>query len=222
MIQGLIFDFDGTLTELTLDFQIMKEEILRVAKRFINIEKIEHLNGLYIIEMIYEIERLLGIKGVAFSKEAFKRLESLEVEAAKGKDLFPYARDVLGSLRHRGMKLGIITRTCMPVLNKVFPDMDEFINGISTREHIKFVKPDPRHVYHVLKTMSIRPENAILAGDHPTDVLAGLRAGVITVGVLSGRTKRHAFEDVGAHFIIDDIRGILQIVENLLRSNKVL
>lgn len=222
MVQGLVFDFDGTLTELTLDFQLIREEILRVAERFIDIEKIGHLNNLYIIEMIYEIEKLLGIKGAAFSKEAFRRLESLEVEAANGKDLFPYTRDVLGGLRHRGMKLGIITRTCMPVLNKVFPDMDKFINGISTREHIKFVKPDPRHVFHVLETMSIRAENAILAGDHPTDVMAGLRAGVITVGVLSGRTKRHAFEDVGAHFIVDDIRGMLPIVDNLLQSHKVL
>lgn len=216
MISGIIFDFDGTLTELTLDFQLLREEILKVAEGFIDMGKIEHLKSLYVIEMIYEIENLIGIDGAMFSNKAFNRLMELEIEAATGKNLFPYTRDVLGGLRHRGMRLGIITRTCMPVLNKVFPDMKRYIHSVSTREHIKFVKPDPRHVHHALKNISVKPEDAILAGDHPTDVLAGLRAGVITVGVLSGRTKRQAFQDAGAHFIVDDIRGILPIVDNLL------
>ncbi|MCX7966327.1 MAG: HAD family hydrolase [Syntrophorhabdaceae bacterium] len=215
MIHGIIFDFDGTLTKLTLDFKLLKEEMLNVADGFIPRDELKHLDGLYIIEMIYEIERLLGEKGRLFSQKAFKRLEELEIQAAAGKGLFPYTRDILKILMHRGIKLGIITRTCMKVINTVFPDMAEYIQGVSTREHEKHVKPDPRHVQHILEIISIKPENAMLVGDHPTDVMAGLRAGLITVGVLSGRTKRHEFEIAGAHFIVDDLTGILPIVEKL-------
>ncbi len=213
MIQGVIFDFDGTLTELTLDFILLKKEILKIAERFIDSQTLKSLDGFYVIEMIYELEEILGHKGSIFSNEAFKRLEELETEAASGKGLFSYSRDVLSWLIKRDIKIGIITRSCLSVLNRVFPDMNEYIHGISTREHTRYVKPDPRHVHHILEIISVKPEEAMLVGDHPTDVHAGLQAGLMTVGVLSGRTKRQSFVDAGADFIVNDIRGLLPIIE---------
>ncbi|MCX8111447.1 MAG: HAD family hydrolase [Syntrophorhabdaceae bacterium] len=215
MIHGVIFDFDGTLTELTLDFKFLREEILKIAKKFVTERVLNSLDGFYIIEMIYEIEGLLGENSRLFSQEAFKRLEELEIEAAGGKGLFPYTRDVLDGLKARDIKIGIITRSCLSVIHKVFPDINDYIHGVSTREHARFVKPDPRHVKHILEVISIEPENAMIVGDHPTDVTAGKQAGAKTVGVLSGRTKRHAFEEVGADYIIDDIRDILPIIDNM-------
>lgn len=215
MIHGVIFDFDGTLTELTLDFKSLKEEILNIAERFADRDVLNSLDGFYIIEMIYELEGLIGREGRLFSQEAFKRLEELEIEAAKGKGLFPYTRDVLDGLRGRGIKIGIITRSCLSVLHKVFPDINEYIHGVSTREHARYVKPDPRHVQHILNTISLQPEHTMLVGDHPTDVIAGKQAGVKTVGVLSGRTKRQSFENAGADFIVDDIREILPIIDRV-------
>ncbi|MBP8626695.1 MAG: HAD family hydrolase [Syntrophorhabdales bacterium] len=213
MTHGVIFDFDGTLTELTLDFKLLKDEILKIAERFVDKKTLNNLDGFYIIEMIYELERLIGENGMVFSQEAFRRLEELEVEAASGKGLFPYTRDVLMGLKKRGVKIGIITRSCIAVLNLVFPDMTEYIHGISTREHTRYVKPDPRHVQHVLRVISVKPENAMLVGDHPTDVTAGLQAGLTAVGVLSGRTDKRSFKDAGADFIVTDIRGILPIID---------
>lgn len=218
MIHGVIFDFDGTLTELTLDFKSLKEEILNIAERFADRDVINSLDGFYIIEMIYELEGLIGREGRLFSQEAFNRLEELEIEAAEGKGLFPYTRDVLDDLRNRGIKIGIITRSCLSVLHKVFPDINEYIHGISTREHARYVKPDPRHVQHVLNTISLQPEHTMLVGDHPTDVIAGKQAGVKTVGVLSGRTKRQSFEDAGADFIVGDIREILPIIDRVAKG----
>lgn len=218
MIDSVIFDFDGTLTELTLDFNYLRKEILWIASQFLPYNKLENLNSLYIIEMIYEVERLLCETGKLFSQKAFKKLEELEIAAAEGKGLFPYSRDVLRSLKERGIKIGIITRSCLSVLKKVFPDISEYSQAISTREHIKYVKPDPRHVKHVLNEISVKAENTMLVGDHPTDIIAGQKAGVITVGVLSGRTNKQAFIEVGADFIVDDIRGVLPIVD-LIKKN---
>lgn len=214
MIKTVIFDFDGTLTELTLDFEHLRKEIVNIALKYTNTETLGILDGFYIIEMIYELEKMLGSKGKKFSKEAFKRLEELELGAAEGKGVFPYTRDVLKGLRDRGIKTGIITRSCLAVLNSVFPDISDYTDGLATREHSRYVKPDPLHVHYALRLLQTKPKDAMLVGDHPTDVIAGNNAGLTTVGVLSGRTKKENFEEAGADYIVADIRDILNIISN--------
>ncbi|HON86358.1 MAG TPA: HAD family hydrolase [Syntrophorhabdaceae bacterium] len=218
IFRAVVFDFDGTLTELTLDFGLLREEVFKIARGYTDPETLKCLDGFYIIEMIYELERRLGERGRVFSGEAFKRLEELEIEAAAGKDVFPYTREVLKGLKDRGIKNGIITRSCVAVLHQVFPDINDYVHGISTREHIRYVKPDPRHVEHVLESIQVRPKDAMLVGDHPTDITAGKDAGLKTVGVLSGRTKQQSFKEAGADYIINDIREILAIVDGRLNQ----
>ncbi len=207
-ISGLVFDFDGTLTALTLDFQALKSEILNIARKYVPNETIIPLEGHYIIEIIYEIEG--GLKGVGadFSREAFEKLGILELDASRGKDVYPYTRDVLGDLKKKGLKMGIITRSCVDVVRSVFPDVDRYIDGIITREHIRLVKPQPDHVTAAASLLSILPEEGIMVGDHPTDIVAGREAGMKTIGLLSGRSRREDFEKERATYILDDIRGI--------------
>jgi phosphoglycolate phosphatase len=215
MIKAIIFDFDGTLTPLTLDFTCLKEEIVTIAKKYVTGEVIGELEGHYIIEMIYEIgERLRGEVAVdgSFEREAFERLRVLELDASQGKNLYPYTKPVLKNLKDKEIKTGIITRTCMDVIRNVFPDVDSYIDVIVTREHLRQVKPHPAHALEALRSVGVAPDEAMLVGDHPTDVIAGKEAGMATSGVLTGRTGRRAFEDIGATFILDDIRGLLQLI----------
>jgi phosphoglycolate phosphatase len=212
MIKAIIFDFDGTLTPLTLDFTRLREEIVRIAKKYVTEEAIGELEGHYIIEMIYEIgERLNGEAAGdgSFEKEAFEKLRVLELEASRGKELYPYTRPVLKSLKDRKIKTGTITRTCIDVIKNVFTDVESYIDAIVTRENLRHVKPHPSHALEALNALGTIPQEALLVGDHPTDVLGGKAAGMVTAGVLTGRTGREAFEKAGADFILDDIRGVL-------------
>jgi phosphoglycolate phosphatase len=154
----------------------------------------------------------IGARGVDFQKEAFERLELLELQASAGKDVFPYTRGVLNELRKGGIKTAIITRTCRAVLKQVFPDMEEYIDVVVTREDIREVKPDPAHVRRALDTLNVASEEAILLGDHPTDIIAGRGLNMKTVGVLTGRTDKKALQEVRATYIIDDIRGIFRLL----------
>ena len=207
-IKGVIFDFDGTLTELTLDFQFMKTEIVKIARSYVPEEIITLSEGHFILEMIYEIEDRLGEKGPQFRREAFERLRILELEASKGKEVNPYTREVLARIKGKGVKVGVITRSCLDVLKSVFPDIKEYVEGIVTREHIREVKPHPGQVYAISSILSIHPEEGMLAGDHPTDVAAGKAAGMKTVGLLTGRTTKQDFEAENPTYILEDIRGI--------------
>jgi phosphoglycolate phosphatase len=212
MIKAVIFDFDGTLTELTLNFVDLRREVEAIAQRYVQGNPLGELSHLYIIEMIDEVERLLGESGAEFRDEAFVKLRELEVAAAAGKEVYPYTRDVLGALRRKGMKIGVMTRSCIAALRVVFPDIEDYVDAVVTREDVRPVKPDPRHVEAVLAALDVQAENALLVGDHPTDVQAGETLKARTAGVLTGRTTRAQFEAVGADYIIDDIRGVPGLV----------
>ena len=211
-ISSIIFDFDGTLTPLNLNFDILKAEILKIARAYVREEKIKESDGFYVIETIYELEKGLDTKGGEFVEKAFQRLKELELEAARGKDLYPYTREILSALKGKRIKLGIITRSCMDVLKCVFPDIHEYMDGVTTREHIRLVKPHPSHVTLALRILDSIPQEAMLVGDHPTDIIAGNLTGLITVGVLTGRTLREDFKSVGATHIVQDIRDIIYLI----------
>jgi phosphoglycolate phosphatase len=212
MAKAVIFDFDGTLTELTLDFVDLRKEVEEIAQRHARGVPLEQLSHLYIIEMIYEVERLLGKSGAGFRDEAFAKLRELEVAAAAGKDVYPYTRDVLRVLRKKGVKVGVMTRSCIAALKVVFPGIEDYVDAVVTREDVRLVKPDPYHVEAVLAVLDVRAEDALLVGDHPTDVQAGETLEARTVGVLTGRTTREQFEAEGADYIVNDIRDVLDLV----------
>ncbi len=216
-IEAVVFDFDGTLTQLTINFGHLRSEIIKIAREYIDEEAVNKMEGHFIIEMIYEIDRNLdGRKGsTEFKNRAFEKLRALEVDAASGKDVFPYTRDVLRSLKDRSIKIGIITRNCIDALRIVFPDISDYVDSIVTRECIQNVKPHPEHVCKALESLKASSKKTLTVGDHPTDVIAGRTAGTHTVGVLTGRTDREAFEKAGATYILDDIRGIINL-ENIL------
>ncbi|MDR2017506.1 MAG: HAD family hydrolase [Syntrophobacterales bacterium] len=212
VIKGVIFDFDGTLTELTLDFRFMKAEIVKIVRRYVQEETVTALKDHPILEMIYEAEDRLGKTGAKLRQEAFERLRILELEASMGKEVYPYTREVLALIKKKSVKVGVITRSCIDVLRGVFPDIDEYVMGIVTREHLREVKPHPGQAYAISSLLSIYPEESMLAGDHPTDIAAGKAAGMKTVGLLTGRTTKHEFEKAGATYILEDIRGIPDLI----------
>lgn len=210
-MKGIIFDFDGTLTPLTLNFDLLRAEVEAIARRYVTDDVILSLRDQYILEMINTIEATLDGKEGRFREETYKRLRELEVEASKGKDVYPYTREVLQHLKDRGIPIGIITRSCIDALRRVFPDIGRYADSIVTREDTKYVKPNPIHVAEVLRAFRLEPDDVIMVGDHPTDIIAGRALNMRTVGVLTGRTTRDGFEKVQATFIFDDIRDILTL-----------
>jgi len=213
MIRAAIFDFDGTLTPLTLDFSLLRAKAEETAREYVDESFLASQADQYILEMIHAVADTLAEEGLRFRQRAFQELSLLEVNAARGKSLYPYARDTLLRLRSKGVKVGIITRTCMEVLETVFPDLACHVDTVVTRDDTRLVKPNPEHVRLALEALQIAPGEAVLAGDHPTDIEAGRAFGTLTAGVLTGRTSRAQFVNAGADHIFDDIRGVVGLLE---------
>jgi phosphoglycolate phosphatase-like HAD superfamily hydrolase len=49
--------------------------------------------------------------------------------------------------------------------------------------------------------------NIFVAGDTPLDVAAGLKAGILTIGVASGEYSKDELINSGAHFVLDNLKN---------------
>lgn len=204
-LKALIFDFDGTLAELNIDFHELARQVRELAA----------LRGYgdawpatgYLLEQVAAVAATLGN---GFGDEAQALIQAGEVEAAGRGRLFAYTRPLLTAARARGLGLAIISRNCAPAIRRVFPDIDQAVQAFLPREKAARVKPDPAHPLAALEVLGVAPDQAALVGDHPTDLDAARAAGCRAVGVASGRVAMAELTAAGAELALPDAAGLLQ------------
>ncbi len=128
--------------------------------------------------------------------------------------LFEGFADVLGELRGRGLRIGIVTnkleRFAAPLLRAlgVWPDADCLI----TPDLLRLPKPDPEGVLLACARLGVAPAASVFVGDDPRDIAAGQAAGTRTV--VAGYGYIAPGEDVavwGADACIDSPAGLLAL-----------
>ncbi len=205
--QALVFDFDGTLAALTLDFLRMRQEILALAVEFLP-QAVEP-NGTPVLEWLDDLAgELQRIGRPAAASELLLRghahIRNLEVEAALAGELFPFTRDLLGALQRGGIPTAIITRNCRPALDTAFPDALSLAGCLLTRDDVRRVKPHPEHLGSALAFLACPPGQALMVGDHPLDIRTGQNSGVDSAGVASGRMSQAELQAAGACHVAPD------------------
>ena len=133
---------------------------------------------------------------------------------ARQATLFNGFADVLGQLRGRGLRIGIVTnkleRFAAPLLRAlcVWPDADCLI----TPDLLRLPKPDPEGVLLACERLGVAPAASVFVGDDPRDIAAGQAAGTRTV--VAGYGYIAPGEDVavwGADACIDSPAGLLAL-----------
>ena len=214
-IRAVIFDFDGTLAVLNIDFSVMRERIFDLMKRY-DVQE-DTIQEKYLLEIIDEVYQTLWEKNPSgaetFYQGAHEILHEIEMKAAEAGKLIPGTEATLKSLRRKGINIGIITRNCEDAVRKVFPDINDFCDVFVSRNSVKKVKPHPDHLTCVMESLKISGEEAVMVGDHITDIQAGKRVGMATIGVLTGRTKKEEFEKAGADYILRDASDVCKLLD---------
>ena len=213
-IQAVVFDFDGTLAKLNIEFPLMRKAILDL----IGIYGIP-INGLANMYVLETINAALGLilernpgKEEDFLEQALGLVKAIEVEAAKKSELIDGTKDMLAELRRRNIKAGVVTRNCKAAVTTVFPDIFNYCDSVITREMTRNVKPHPEHLTVALRSLGAAPESSFMVGDHPMDIKIGKDAGILTIGVLTGYSTSDELLEAGADFIVSkaaDIIGVL-------------
>jgi len=214
-IKAIIFDFDGTLAFLNIDFPLMRERIISLIRHF-GIEE-RAIRERYLLEIIDEVYPMIREKDSSGAEEFYDRahqiLHEVELKAAEEGSLIPGAGGTLRTLRLWGIKVGIVTRNCEEAVRKVFPDIDDYCDAFISRDSVDKVKPHPDHLNSMLGALKVSGEEAVMVGDHIIDIQAGKKVGMKTVGVLTGRINREEFEKAGADYILRDVSEIYPLLK---------
>jgi phosphoglycolate phosphatase-like HAD superfamily hydrolase len=113
----------------------------------------------------------------------------------------------------KDIRTAILTRSCREVLSLVFPDINDCVDAVVTREDVRYVKPHCGHTETAPALLSAKREEAIMVGDQVSDVPAGKAVGIRTVGVLTGKTGMDEFEAAHTDYILDDVKGLTGLMQ---------
>lgn len=119
---------------------------------------------------------------------------------------------LLKELENRKVLLGLLTGNIEAIayskLNHVELDHYFKLGGFGSDSYYR-----PNLVLKAIKRAEndfrfVRNKNNIfVVGDTPLDVAAGLKAGILTIGVASGEYSNEELQNSGAHFVLDDLRN---------------
>jgi HAD superfamily hydrolase (TIGR01509 family) len=161
-----IFDLDGTLTVAVHDFAAIRRTLALPPDQGI----------------LEAIARLSPQRAV----QAMRWLDAHEYELACTAKPAPGASRLLGALRARGARLGIVTRNSLRNLGATLRAADLLDHfdpaGFVTRE-LCSPKPRPDGILHLLALWRATAADAVMVGNHRIDLEAGRAAGTVTVHV---------------------------------------
>jgi phosphoglycolate phosphatase len=210
-ITTILFDFDGTLATLNIDFASMRENILALIGDY-NISP-ESYKNLFVLEMIEAGRKMIARShrgdGDDFLNSALTLVRNMEIEAAERGKLIEGVETMLKRLRERGISTGIVTRNCLDAVQRIFPDVNNYCGAVITREFTERVKPHPDHIRLALRTLDAIPRDAAMVGDHPMDMTVGKEVGTFNVGVLTGYSQEAPLYDAGANIVIESAATLL-------------
>jgi phosphoglycolate phosphatase len=212
--KAIVFDFDGTLAKLNIDFTAMRSDVLDLISRY-RIPS-EGIRKFHILEMIDAAGALLASErpgeAIPFRQAAHARITAREIEAAEQGGLFDTTEMLLSELKSRFIRTGVVTRNCRAALLKIFPDIDHYCQTVLTREDPFRVKPHPDHLMAALNALGASPAEAAMVGDHPLDIRLARETGTAAIGVLTGHSTREDLLHARADLIIPNAAYILDIL----------
>ena len=90
----------------------------------------------------------------------------------------------LKKLKNQNIRIGLITNSTRFITTVILHNfkLKKYFSAIITLEDVKRRKPAPDMILKACRILKIKPKNTILVGDTKNDMIAGRRAGCITVG----------------------------------------
>jgi phosphoglycolate phosphatase-like HAD superfamily hydrolase len=85
--------------------------------------------------------------------------------------------------------------------------------AVVTCEDVTKTKPDPEGILKLMDQLDIKPDEAILLGDHAVDMQAAQAAGIHGIGISHGFGSAAELKQAGAIRIVDDLATVPRIIE---------
>lgn len=202
MLKGVIFDVDGTLVDSNDAHAQSWVDTFKEAGYNVPFEKVRPLIGM-------GGDKLLPATiGVSPDSEEGKKLGERRGKIFRSKYLphlrpLPGARELVLRVKRDGLKPIVATSAKDDELKALLKaaHVDDLMEEKATASDAKRSKPDPDIVQAAIGESGLPKKELVMIGDTPYDVEAATRAGVRSIGFLSGGWTR------------EDLKGAAEIYD---------
>jgi len=236
-IRGIIFDFDGTLLDISEPLRKSIEEIFEKKKLEVDVNTtIEEIGALMETIQALPLPKILLksyelIKHIS-SLQSLTYLKKLEIAARIFTKYLTYAKEApffSGSINllkklNKSYDLYIVshnqTRNLMNHLER--EGIENLFKGIYGADILPELKPSPEALSPVFENYkSCKVNEFVIIGDMPSDIEAGQEAGVWTVGVSTGVSKIETLAGCEPSLVIESLEELKKIIDkkSLSKSN---
>tara|TARA_X000001036_G_scaffold429707_1_gene461278 strand:+ start:316 stop:906 length:591 start_codon:yes stop_codon:yes gene_type:complete len=180
MIRGIIFDLDGTLIQLPINYEIVQNNL----KFFFNTSK----NLTPLIPTIVELSKNDQNK----IKTAFSLICKEEILASKNFKIMDDAIEILKFLKSKNLILSLVTMQCRDALEKILYKMNilDLFDFIITRDE-NFNRFE--QIQNSLEYTSLNSSEVLMIGDRIHDVESAKKAGCIPILKINKTQKNPSF-----------------------------
>lgn len=209
----VILDFDGTLCDtrktIVRTLQMTMEKLcLPIADEWACAATI----GLPLVESFRVLFPSLTLEQAQGCTDTYRKIFE-ENKKLLTPSVFPNVTETLRELKRRGLTLSIASsRLKDSLMNFVRTfGFDKEISLVLGADDVTKAKPDSEPVLVTLERLGFKPQDTLVVGDMPFDILMGRGARAKTCGVTYGNASKEALADAGADYLIDDFSELLNI-----------
>jgi phosphoglycolate phosphatase len=216
----LLFDLDGTLIDSLADITTSVNLMLREFDRLVLPESA--VTGLIGEGVRTLVERALLV-GVADLRNSFPSPAEVEMAMAAFRrhyrdhlfDTTTTYPGVFETLRYFDrLPKAVVTNKPVEFARAVLQrlDLSPFFVAVVGGDSLPQRKPSPEPLLEAARLCGVSPEECLVIGDSPVDVIAARAAGMSSCGFTGGFCRRDDIIAAGAVTLIDEIRALRDIV----------
>jgi len=214
-VTALAFDFDGTLVDISKPYSIAFNETLRnfglpasnpieLYRKGASDLKTQFLQAFSRVD----VDDVLIQECLKMHCEIYMRIH---LKYLKRSDEALYT---VRELHSRGFRLALIGGRPIfqvePELN--FLGIGDFFDRVLTSESVNRPKPAPDIVQRTAVFWNISPEQILVVGDSPDDIVSAKSAGAFSAGICGGYFSKEAIAKTKPDFLLDSVSDVLDIV----------
>lgn len=220
MFQLAIFDMAGTtIDERDEVYRILREAAEREGANFSD-ETFQHYMG---TEKHWAIGQLLTEGGIEPTEEIHERAwqwfreELNRSYTAQPPHPLNGIEELFVKLHERGIKVGLTTGFSREITDLILASIgwgSELIDATCAGDEVPAGRPEPYLIQEVMKKLNVNDTAVVVSsGDTRADVVSAQRAGVTSVGVLTGHLTPEDFTALGADHILYSAADLLTVVD---------
>lgn len=214
-VKAVIFDLDGTLIDsIPAYFQLMQDILIAAGLPPARKQQIADFmaHGLPAFEKMIPIDMRdrkdeLIEECLTLGRQMLKKMLQEEVE------LIPGVENLFSVITDKNIPIGVATSTYRVYIElKLLPlarkGIKKSLSSVIVTEDVPKRKPAPDPLIACAGELAVPPQYCVYIGDSNTDIQAGLNAGMMTVGVLTGLHDRKTLECENPTMILDSVADL--------------